>query len=225
MTKITVLGSCRQYSIARCFNVTSVQEGISYPHYTKEVIEVIHFCKGTRIYTPDETKHIFRTAIINKQPIYQSSYLKEEFESSELYVIEIASKLAYEYNGKYVHHIASEPEWNVPIYDKVTIRKQSREEIEKDILYIKELLGNKPMIIVCHFVTYNRGERYELSKWLEEICNVHNIPFINPFEELKHIETDKLFKKEKVLAHYTPYGEDCIKEVYRRKINEVINEI
>lgn len=43
--KITVLGSCRQYSLREDYSVTNIQEDISYPHYTKEILQVINFCK------------------------------------------------------------------------------------------------------------------------------------------------------------------------------------
>ena len=38
---ITVFGSCRQWSLNRIYNTTSIQEDVSYTHYTKEVLELI----------------------------------------------------------------------------------------------------------------------------------------------------------------------------------------
>ena len=39
--RITVLGSCRQHSLQNKYSLTSIQEELSYPHYTKEILEVI----------------------------------------------------------------------------------------------------------------------------------------------------------------------------------------
>ena len=70
------------------------------------------------------------------------------------------------------------------------------------------------MIIVSHLVTYERGERYVLSQWLEEICLKYNIMFINPVRELKARGYDISKAFEKDINHYTKYGHQMIKEVY-----------
>ena len=46
MSLITILGSCRQESLYKNYNITSIQKNISYPHYTKEIIQAIEYCKG-----------------------------------------------------------------------------------------------------------------------------------------------------------------------------------
>jgi hypothetical protein len=220
--KITVLGSCRQYSIRKDYHVTSIQENLSYPHYTKEMLEVIKYCKFNHL-TPEQTKYTFRTPILNKCPdAYQKSYQKE-FEETDLFVLEIASKLCYEYNGIYTHHIASEPEYNTSIKDDIKIRKQDDDEIENDILEIKSLL-NKPILIVSHLVTYDKGERYNLAELLEKLCSKYNIPFINPIKEFKkrNISMDDLFHIEKVLAHYNQKGEEEIRKIYKETIDQIL---
>jgi hypothetical protein len=176
--KITVLGSCRQYSLKKYFNITNIQEEISYPHYSKEILQVINFCKFGNL-TPDETLYTFRTPILTNTPIIHNEELKNFFDSSDLYVIEIASKISYKYDNKYVHHIASEDKYNTSIKNNIIKYIQTKDEIEEDILKIKELL-NKPIIIISHLVTHDSGDRYLLKCWLEEICYKYNILFIDP---------------------------------------------
>ena len=67
--KITIFGSCRQHSLYSIpgIEVTGIQENISYPHYTKEILEVIKFCKEGHV-LPEETLNTFRTpALLNKK--------------------------------------------------------------------------------------------------------------------------------------------------------------
>lgn len=219
--KLTILGSCRQSSLKNNYNCSSIQESVSYPHYSKEILEVIKFCKFGNI-NPNQTLYTFRTPILTKTPLYHSAFLKNELYSTDVFIIEIASKIAYEYNNIYVHHIATEDQYNISIRKDITQRIQTKEEIEKDILEIKSLL-NKPIIIVSHLITYDKGERYILSEWLEDICKTHNISFLNPVKEFKkrNIPLDDLFEKEKVLAHYTKKGHNIINTIYKEYIKNI----
>ena len=222
--KITVLGSCRQYSLKDDYVVTNIQEGISYPHYSKEILQVINFCKFGNL-TEQETLYTFRTAILHKNPIYFTEELKNEFNSSDLFIIEIASKLKYQYNDTYVHHISVEDEYNVSIKNDIVVSKQTKEEIEEDIIKIREVL-NKPIIIVSHLVTRDYGERYLLKLWLEEICLKYNILFIDPVKEIKqkNVNLDDMFIPENILAHYTDYGHTIIKEIYKENITKLFTK-
>jgi len=44
--KLTILGSCRQDSLYSYFDVTNIKEKLTYPHYSKEIIQAIEFCKN-----------------------------------------------------------------------------------------------------------------------------------------------------------------------------------
>jgi hypothetical protein len=154
---VTILGSCRQDSIYKLDNikVTSIKEQISYTHYSNEILEVIKFFTYGDI-TPEETVTTFRTPILQNKPIHLSTLLKNEFESTDVFVIEIASKKAYKFNGRFVHHILFDfPHFN-HYKDKIQLYDESDEEIENNILLMKSKL-NKPIIIVGHICTYNRG--------------------------------------------------------------------
>lgn len=220
--KITILGSCRQHSLRNKYNITDIQESLSYPHYTKEILEVIKYCKYNHI-EKKETINIFRTPILTKNPANFEKF-NDDFKSTNIFILEIASKIKYNYNNIYVHHITTEQQYNVSIKDEIKIETQTKEEIEEDIVKIKNEL-NKPFIIVCHLVTKNSGERYNLSCWLEEICLKYDIPFINPIKELikKSINLEDIFLKEELLAHYNEKGHAEILEIYSEFI-ETINK-
>lgn len=216
--KLTILGSCRQDSLKYNYPC-SIVDKISYPHYSKEVLEVIKFCKFGNLH-PEQTLCLFRTPILTKRPLEHNIYIKNDFESSDLFIIEIASKIAYEYQGHYAHHIATEEQYGLPIRNDIRERIQTKDEIEKDILEIRDLL-KKPMILVSHLVTYPRGERYLLAEWLEDICRRHNIPFIHPVKEFqkRNIPLDGLFENESVLAHYTDKGHAMVYMIYKEYID------
>jgi len=60
-------------------------------------------------------------AIQNNQPIIFNETLKNDFKSINVFFIEIASKIAYQYNDIYIHNIATQSQYNVNkmIKDKV----------------------------------------------------------------------------------------------------------
>jgi hypothetical protein len=217
---ITILGSCRQHTLKNKYNVTNIQEELSYPHYTKEILEVINYCKNNHI-KQQETINIFRTPILTKTPA-NFDKLNNEFNSTNIFILEIASKIKYNYNNIYVHHIATEEKYNISIINEIKIEMQLKEEIEKDILIIKNEL-NKPFIIVSHLVTKNSGERYNLSCWLEEICLKYNIPFINPVKELikKDVNLEDIFLKENIINHYSEKGHNEILKIYSEYIENI----
>ena len=69
MTKCTVLGSCRQAFMNNSF----IQPDISYPHYTKEILQLIKYCKyGETVVKQNETKYTFRTPILHNKELEYS---------------------------------------------------------------------------------------------------------------------------------------------------------
>ena len=228
--KITILGCCRQESLYSDpnYQVTSIHNRISYSHYSKEALEIIKYCKYGHI--PDnKTIEVFRTPILEKRPIQWTLSYKNELETSDIIFIEIASKTAYQYQNIHLHNIAANPgnpEYNISDKDNVIIRKQTYEEIENDISEILRELEGKKIIIVSHIYSYEYGERYELAKSLENICNKYSIPFLNPMNEIKilypDIDIQTLFVNENVLKHYNEHGHNIIKNVYDKFIKKLV---
>ena len=219
--RITILGSCRQDSLKDHYDVTSIQERLTYPHYTKEIIQTIEYCKGISKFDNKLTKYGFRTGILDKKEILYQKELQEEFQSTDLFVVEIASRISYEWNSMYVHHILAEEQYGFHDILNISQRDLSDEEIEYDILKMKEYLFPKKFIIVSHIATRKSGKRYELVNLLESICYKHNIPFINPAQEISNLpdlyENDTAF-------HYTRRGHEEICKVYNRHIQSVFNK-
>lgn len=215
---ITVLGSCRQYGVRHYYPTTCVQEDISYTHYTKEILQVIYFCKYGNL-SLEQTMYTFRSPILHKSPFIYNTQMRYEFDISNLYLIEIASKKSYRYNDVYVHSIAVEDKYDVSIRKDIVESIQTKEEIEEDILKMNEILEGK-IIIVGHLVTQESGERYILKGWVEDICKRHSILFIDPIKELKKVysDLDDLFVKEDVLSHYTEAGHCAIGRIYNEYI-------
>jgi hypothetical protein len=219
--KVTVLGSCRQDSIYKMYDVTNIRDNLTYPHYSKEVLQAIKFCKGLLNIPNDLTQYIFRSGIFNKCQIDYKTFAND-FNSTDLFIIEIASRISYEYNGYYAHHILTEEQHQFKDRLNIIQRNLTDEEIEKDILEIRELLNGKPFIIVGHICTRKTGKRYELLQILKKICNNHTIPFFNPQEELQNEDSQKLYTQENLLSHYTPYGHEVIAKLYKSFIDKVI---
>ena len=219
--RVTILGSCRQHSLKDYYDITSIQERLTYPHYTKEIIQTIEYCKGISKFDNKFTKYAFRTGILDKKEILYQKELQQEFESTDLFVVEIASRISYGWNSLYVHHILAEEEYGFHDISNINQRDLSDEEIESDILKIKEYLFPKKIIIVSHVATRKSGKRYELVKLLERICFKHAIPFINPAQELSN--APNLYENDTAF-HYTQRGHEEICKVYNRHIETVFNK-
>jgi len=238
MTLITILGSCRQDSLYNNhnYNITSIKNNISYPHYTKEIIQLISFCINNNI-SEEDTKYIFRSAILENTTIKWSETLKNNILNTDVFIIEIASRISYSYNNKYVHHILyDDSKYNSKYKDKITIRDLSDNEITEDIeeIYnilnnIKQINGNvnnlhNNIIIVGHIVTKLSGKRYDLLYLLENICNDKNILFINPVKEITkrgYNIIDLVHTNEHHINHYNDKGHSVIGNIYKEFIDKL----
>jgi len=209
---LTLFGSCRQDSFYEIpeVNITEIRNNISYTHYTKEILEVIKFCKHGHI-SPEETTNVFRTPIINNQKLFFNDILEQNFINTRIFILEVASRTSYLYNGNYVHHILFD---NENFNKRITVNKQTDEEIENDIIQIKSELNDRDMIIVGHIVTHNFGNRYDLLTLLEKICEKHNIYFINPVKELTKLGYNVKNLLMEDGTHYNNAGHEAIKRVY-----------
>lgn len=215
--KITIFGSCRQV-IGEEFIVSKIQEELTYPHYSKEIIQAIEFCKSISNIPENITRYIFRTGILKKKTLSSNDFL-DDFNTTDLFIIEIASIICYKYKNYYAHHILeSETNYTNDIqkYNLTDI------EIEEDIIKIKNLLSPKKFIICSHIYTRTHGKRYELVQLLKKICLKYSIPFFDPIEELNGENLNLILNlNETVLAHFTSMGNDIIKKKYTEFINNL----
>ena len=217
---ITIFGSCRQDSLYNLYPITSIKNSLTYTHYTKEIIQAIKYCKES---TRDLDEVIyFRASLINNKLPTKS--FKKEFENTDIFVLEIASRIAYQYKDTYIHHEA----YDNPIYrnllsEAVTVKELTDEEIESDLLEIRDLLHPKKVIVVTHIDTKKIGTRSDLVNLLKKLCAKIGIPLIDPSILLENYSENVLFKKNDSARHYTDYGHSRIKLIYEEAINELIN--
>ena len=233
--KVSIFGSCRQQPLLSHYIGTSIQEALTYPHYTKEIIQAIEFCKGMPI-SSLTTQHCFRTGILENRPITNQAGLQKEYEESNVIVVEIASRISYEWNHVYMHHIATEEQYGFhdlsqihvgqsPPRDRHAIvqRDLTDEEIEADIWRIKQLVQGesspKKLLIASHIYTKEQGKRYELIKLVERLCLKYDIAFLSPSEYLAH--ESGVYQEEPILAHYTDKGKEIIGHVYKDAIENL----
>ena len=225
MVRLTILGSCRQDSLYNNYNVTSIKNNISYPHYTKEILQVIKWCLYNDI-SENDTLYTFRSGILNNNVIKWNTQIYNEFVNSDIFIIEIASRISYLYNNKYVHHIL----YDDPKYKRnnITVRDLTDAEIINDIQEIKEIISliKKPIIVVGHIVTIKTGKRYELSRLLSNTCNELKIQFIDPVGEIEkkgHNILDLVNTNETHYNHYNDKGHRVISEIYEEYIKNVLS--
>jgi hypothetical protein len=216
---LTILGSSRQDSICDIdgYQITNIRDKITHTHYTGEILQSIRYCKYNNI-TPRETVECFRTPILSKKPLCFND-IKNDYNKTELFILEIASKLSYKYNNKYVNYILQE--FN-DYKDKIIVETETNEDIENNIVeIIKEI--NIPLIIVGYIVTYNKGSRYDLLKFLEKLCMKYNIFFIDPVKEItkEGYNINDLIKKEDKITNYNELGHSVIKKIYVKYISQL----
>lgn len=224
--RITLLGSCRQQPIQMYHDTTSVQEDLTYPHYTKEVIQTIRFCRDWKQFPQTLTQYLFRKGLMTKQPLSTTQCVKiqQDFNSSDIFVIEIASRLCYEYQGHYAHHIAyDEGDYRICQANNINKRELTDEEIRQDLVTIKGLLHPKKILIVPHIYTRTHGKRYELVQLLKHLCDELELPYLDVSKELEAAGymADQVYQPEPVLAHFTAVGKRAVAEIYRKKLREI----
>jgi hypothetical protein len=123
------------------------------------------------------------------------------------------------YNGHWAHHILAESQYGCQDIETIQIRDLTDEEIEIDLLRMKELVSPKPMMIIGHIYTRTTGKRYELVQLLKRLCVKHSIPFFDPVEYTREYSPEELYQKDELLSHYTQAGHTIIGRKYIEFIN------
>ena len=218
---VTLFGTCRINGVKNNNNLNNI---VNFPHSTKEILQQIKFLNGTLSIPPPFDRLCFRTGIVDNKSISYNSEFTRLFNESTVCILEICSAKLYKYGGFYLHHLCVDQRFShlshTPrvILDNFICSKQTNEEIESDILEIKELLGTRRMIVVTHYNSKMGDKiieaRDNLITLLTEICQRHDIPIIKPSDVLKDCPQDLVMEPD--LGHYTPFGLD--------KFSDYINE-
>jgi hypothetical protein len=231
--RIVQLGSCRVVVLDLHSESKNIAGITTYPHCTKEIIQLIKFLKGEIEIPYPYNIYCFRTAIISRDPEFIHEHvnvtltdeMRKTFNEADMFVIEVSTNKVYEHNGYYLHHItvdgrgqdskyANLTKQNHPdIYENTLRRYQELEEIEKDLLQIREMLGvGKRMTVVFHFDGKIDGKYLQRRHWLVEelnrICFKNSIEYFNPACVLDEHVQDDIIKKD--LTHYTDFGNEII---------------
>lgn len=223
--KVSVFGSCRQDSLYENFNVTDLRDGLTYPHYSKEIIQAIKYIK-TRGETAPRNRLAFRNFQIGI-PVESKFKLYEQFNKTDIFVVEIASRISYESGGDYFHHV---------LYDDIDLRKklkfethitkriQSDKEISDDMLEIVKLLEPKPVIFVTHFCSRETGTRSDLRKLIVLEALKLNCKSFDPSELLSNYDLNDLVIDEPVISHFSEFGHKVLSGRYQLLILDVLSK-
>lgn len=222
---VTVFGSCRQDSIYKYYDVTGIRDGLTYPHYTKEIIQAINYCKNAGTKLPIWA---FRNPQIGKKLSSRKS-LQRDFNRTNIFVIEVASRLEYIHKGIYIHHELFDNDETVskvgfPSKGEIERREQTPEELLVDLQTIVDLLDGRRVVFSCHINTRERGSRAELTSEIIEFCTQRNIPIFVPAEMLEFYSQSDLFVDEPVLSHFTEFGHRIAGFRFRETIDQLHGE-
>jgi len=208
---VTPLGSCR---IDEIEHSSLLNRTLSYTHCTKEVIQLMNYLIGKEKLESPFNQFCLSRAIENDKPMEMDPVFKNTFDKTNVFVIEISSMKKYEYNGKYLSHLAVDKRMRnrdylktpQDIMEKTKVTLQTSDEIESDILEIQKLVYPRPILIVSHYnVTVENHKlqsRDYLITLLGEICKKHNIMFLNPTTLVSQFEQSDIMEPD--LGHINP---------------------
>ncbi len=229
-----IIGCCRQNFIDNKYNY--INNNIGNFHSTKEIITLLEYMISNNIIN-DDTKYVFQKPMFSKKNLEYSNEFKSYINNTKIFLIEISSMKTYKYKNLYVHHVLYDtPDilgFSKDIKEKIIKKEQEFDEIEKDIIKIKNILKDKKIIIVTHIKPpkdilfknnrYNCdsiNKRFKLIEYLKNICSKLNISCIDPVDEIskKGYNICELVKKNDNYLHYNFLGEKIMREIYKEYI-------
>lgn len=224
---VTVYGSCRQDSVSHYFPVTPIRDGITYPHFSGEILQAVNYCSRPFGRRPPDLA--FRNGQLGKR-ILPRWLAFVSFLRTDVFVVELASALAYQNDEWFFHHeihdrfaTVEAKQRNVVDPDLlrgVRVRAMEWAEIRSDLERIISALGRRPVIFVTHFSTRSEGKRFELASSIETFLSEIGVTVLNPSGLLESWNDSELFVDEPTLSHYTSLGHSIIGGVYRGEIIE-----
>lgn len=224
--RTTLLGTCRLKTIKSLLECTTIDEDVSYTHSTKEVLQLLRVIKKELNLPPDVMQYAFRSGIVSGKPVNIDQGIIDQFNSTQLFIIEICSIKCYIYEGFYLHHLAVDSRWDWDFWTKTPdhiklgthIVEQTRSEIEEDIEEIQRLLQGRKIVVVTHILPQNSKlqKRKYLIDILSSVCATRGIDIIQPTENL----VDGLVSTD--LGHYIPgIEEQIVLPFFRNKLTEL----
>lgn len=222
---VTAFGSCR---VTYVENNTKLSDMITYTHTTKEVIQLIHYIKGNLMLQPPYNKICFRAGILRGNPVQWNPIFRNLYERTDVFVVEVCSKKKYMHGGLCLHDLSVDkrfPDFNkgtpANILEEYKLVEQTDEEIRQDLLYLKELVAPKKLVVVSHYNAKLNGEylpsRNALVQLLKGVCSEKAIPFFDPTQALSEFPQDMVISAD--LSHYTQLGMNEMTNALNKIIN------
>jgi hypothetical protein len=107
------------------------------------------------------------------------------------------------------------------ILEEFKLEEQTDEEIRQDLLYLKELVAPKKLVVVSHYNAKLNGEylpsRNALVQLLKGICSEKTISFFDPTQALSEFPQEMVISAD--LSHYTPFGMNEMTNALNKIIN------
>jgi|TARA_B100001094_G_scaffold192411_1_gene186273 hypothetical protein len=172
-----VLSSCRLGRLQH----NSYTHKLLHTHSTKEVLQYLNYISG-KINIPREMeRYIFRGVFLTASKKASVVKCKKEFDNCRNVLIEICSKKIYISKEFYIHHLAAEKNNKKnPKKIPAEIKIQEINEIESDLVKIKNILSTKNLLVVTHTEYAQAKARTEFIQSVEDICRKNNIKCFNP---------------------------------------------
>ena len=223
---VTVLGSCRQDSIYEEFKVTKIRDHITYPHYTKEILQLINYCGfGSPDRKIEIPKFVFRNNVL-AIPVLGRRKAYKQFKKTDIFLVEIASLLEYKYGKHYLHHEIYDNWGGVQnlqikkeiVFENIEVQKQPLNELKADMLMIAQSLGKEKVIFATHLSTRDSGTRADLVESIKSICREYEFDYFDPKILLENYSIEEIAVNEEVLSHFSDLGHKALQQRYRNII-------
>jgi len=150
-------------------------------------------------------------------------YMRKEYAQTDIFVLEIASMLAYELDGVFFHHIAYDEPTIAKLFPGIIKKTLTLEELANDIATIRDSICPRPLLVVSHIYTYEAGSRWRLALDLKDICQNLDVMFIDPMSFLDRGPLELAVVSEKVISHLTPAGHSLMGDAYASRIHKAIS--
>jgi len=106
---ITIFGTCRLMGVN---NINNIHITVTFPHSTKEMIQMIKFFRNEITIPPPYDILCFRTAINNKKGISFDPCYNRMLIESNVCLFEISSRKKYIHNNFYLDHLGFDKSWH-----------------------------------------------------------------------------------------------------------------